>query len=309
MPLPVSLAAIDLNLLTVFDAIARTRSVTLAGARLGLSKAGMSRALGRLRHALHDPILVRSGKEWILSARASELADPVTALRSEAERVLAPAPPFRPATSTREFRLHATDHVVSLLGSAIGRGVARAAPGATIRFLPILPDDVPALRDGVDLAIGVFPELPGDFRTQRLFEDGFACVVRAGHPTIRRRLTLKQYLSCKHVLIAPRGRPGGVVDAALAERGLARRVSRYLPYYLVALELVAHADCVLTMSERLARRHARRFGLRVLAPPIELPRYGIAQVWHPRLHGDPAHAWFRQQVAAAARTLRGLSPS
>jgi DNA-binding transcriptional LysR family regulator len=295
---------IDLNLLAVFDAIARTRSVTRAAALLGLSKAGTSRALDRLRGALQDPILVRSGKEWTTSARASELADRVRALRVEAERMLAPAQPFHPSTSNREFRLHATDHVVSLIGAAICRAVGRAAPGAAVRFLPILPDDAAALRDGVDLALGVFPTLPGDFRTQVLFEDRFACVVRAGHPLLGRRLTLESYLACKHVLIAPRGRPGGVVDEALAERGLTRHVSRYLPYYLAALELIAQADCVLTMSERLARRHARRFGLRVLRPPLPLPRYKITQVWHPRLDDDPAHAWFRRQVAAAAGTMR-----
>ena len=88
---------IDLNLLAVFDAVARARSVTRAGALLGLSKAGMSRALGRLRAALHDPILVRSGREWTMSARALELVDRVRALRLEAERVLAPTATFRPA--------------------------------------------------------------------------------------------------------------------------------------------------------------------------------------------------------------------
>lgn len=297
---------IDLNLLAVFDAVARTRSVTRASALLGLSKAGMSRALGRLREALQDPILVRSGAEWTLSARALELVDRVRTLKLEAERVLAPAQPFRPATATREFRLHATDHVVSLLGAAICRAVGRAAPEVAVRFLPILPDDAAALRDGVDLALGVFPALPGDFRTQLLFEDRFACVVRAGHPLVGRRLTLESYLACQHVLIAPRGRPGGVVDDALAERGLGRHVSRYLPYYLAALELIAQADCVLTMSERLARRHARRFGLRVLRPPLPLPRYKITQVWHPRLDDDPAHVWFRGQVAAAAAVLEQL---
>jgi DNA-binding transcriptional LysR family regulator len=295
---------IDLNLLVVFDAIARTRSVTQAGVLLGLSKAGMSRALGRLRAALHDPVLVRAGQDWILSEGALKLVESVRTLKAEAERVLSPPEPFRAVTSTREFRLHATDHVVSLLGASICRAVARGAPNVAIRFLPILPDDVPALRDGVDLAIGVFPGLPGDFRTQLLFEDGFACVVRSGHPQVGRRLTLEQYLALKHVLIAPRGRPGSVVDGALAERGLVRRVARYLPYYLAALELIANADCVLTMSERLARRHARRFDLRVLRPPLKLPRYKITQVWHPRLDVDPAHAWFRQQVAGAAGALR-----
>ena len=51
-------AELDLNLLTVFEAIAEARSVTRAADRLGLSKAAMSRALGRLREAVGDPVLV-----------------------------------------------------------------------------------------------------------------------------------------------------------------------------------------------------------------------------------------------------------
>src|SRR5258707_12559590 len=48
------LGAIDLNLLVVFDAIMRDRSVTRAGQRLSLSKPAMSHALTRLRQMLKD---------------------------------------------------------------------------------------------------------------------------------------------------------------------------------------------------------------------------------------------------------------
>jgi DNA-binding transcriptional LysR family regulator len=294
----------DLNLLIVLDAIAQTQSVTRAAERLGLSKAAMSRALGRLRTALDDPILLRTGKDWILSERARALAARARTVPEEARSLLAPADSFDPATATREFRVHTTDHVVSLLGPAICQALAQTAPPAAVRFLPILPDDVPALRDGVDTAIGVFPRLPPEFRTQGLFSDRFACVVRLGHPRVRGRITLTQYLAEKHLLIAPRGQPGGVVDEALAVRGLGRHVTRYLPYSLVSLELVAHSDCVLTMSERLATAHADRFALQILRPPLPLPSYKIAQVWHPRSDHDRAHRWFRQLVSRAASSLR-----
>ena len=41
-------AAIDLNLLKVFDALLEERSVTRAGARLGLTQSAVSHALNRL---------------------------------------------------------------------------------------------------------------------------------------------------------------------------------------------------------------------------------------------------------------------
>lgn len=295
---------VDLNLLFVFDAIAATRSVTKAGERLGLSKAAMSRALTRLRAVLDDAVLVRSGKDWILSERAQALVDTARNATEQARQVLAPPESFDPKASRREFRVHATDHVVSLLGAAICTAAAREAPNVAVRFMPILPDDAAALREGVDLAIGVFPNLPPEFRTQLLFEDRFACVLRDRHPKVRERVTLKQYLELHHLLIAPRGRPGGAVDRVLEARGLSRRVTRCVPYYLVALELVAGSDCVLTMSERLATRHASRFGLQIIKPPLPIPGYKIVQIWHPRLDQDRAHAWFRKLVSASAASLR-----
>src|SRR5436853_5452023 len=71
------LGAMDLNLLVVFDAIMRDRSVTRAGQRLGLSQPAMSHALTRLRHMLKDDLFVRSPKGMMPTPRAEELGTPI----------------------------------------------------------------------------------------------------------------------------------------------------------------------------------------------------------------------------------------
>jgi DNA-binding transcriptional LysR family regulator len=58
------------------------------------------------------------------------------------------------------------------------------------------------------------------------------------------------------------------------------------------------------MSERLAHANAERFKLQVLRPPLPLKPYQVAQVWHPRVDADPAHAWFRKLVVQAAMPLK-----
>lgn len=295
---------IDLNLLAVLDAILQTRSVGRAAERVGLSKPAMSHALARLRAQIGDPVLVRAGKEWQLSERALGLCDRVHELAEGARSVLDREPAFDPATSDREFTIHCTDHVLALLGTEIGHAVGAEAPGVSLRFLPILPDDVSPLRAGaVDLALGVFPDLPPELRTQALFHERFATVVRRGHPLVDGKLTLKCFLALQHVLVAPRGRAGGTVDTALAERGLTRRVARKVPYFVVALDLVSRSDCSVTISERLAEHYASRFDLQVLRPPFPLPPYTISQVWHPRVDRSPAHAWLRQLVVRAVAAV------
>lgn len=296
------ISAVDFNLLSAFDAILHTGSVRKAALQRGLSKPAMSHALARLRVQVGDPILVRSGQDWILTDRARAVAGRVRALVEEARALLGPAAAPDTPSLHREFRIHATDHVLAVIGVALGHAVSREAPSVNLRFLPILPDDAPALRSGdVDLAIGVFPDLPGEFRTQRLFRDHFVCVVRKKLVRPPRRLSIEEYVAMRHVLVSPRGKPGSVVDDALAKVGLQRRVARSVPYFLSALDLVSQSDCVATISERLARTHAAQFDLRILAPPLALPSYEISQVWHPRVDADPAHRWLRRLVAKVAK--------
>lgn len=55
------LRRIDLNLLPVFDAVYRSRSVRLAAEELAMSTSALSHALSRLRSALNDPLFYREG--------------------------------------------------------------------------------------------------------------------------------------------------------------------------------------------------------------------------------------------------------
>lgn len=292
----------DLNLLGVLDAILQTESVSRAAERVGLSKPAMSHALARLRVQINDPVLVRAGKDWRLSERARAMRDKVHELAEGARAVLEGEPVFDPKSSRREFTIHLTDHMLALVGLDLGHLISEEAPHVALRFLPIAVDDAGPLRGGqVDLALGVFPDLPPEFLTQALFQERFACVARKGHPQIKGAINLKTFLELNHVLVAPRGRDGSVVDDALAERKLSRRITRFVPYFVGALDLVSRSNCVVTISERLATAYAERFKLQVMRPPLALPEYTICQVWHP---ADRQRS--RSSVAASAdRSHRG----
>jgi DNA-binding transcriptional LysR family regulator len=296
---------VDLNLLVALDALLQTGSVSGAAARVGLSTPAMSHALARLRKTLGDPVLVRAGQGMVPTPRAEALREPVRELLAGVQAVLRPEPGFDPTTADRELRVRASDYVLSTLGPALDQRVAAEAPGLRLRFSPNVSEDPEHVREGVvDLAIGVFRDLPPECRIQTLFEERLVCVVRQGHPTVRGRLTLEQYAAAPHVQVAPRGRPGGYVDQVLAREGLHRRVARAVPFFLSAMQLCAQADYVLTVPERLARAWAEAFDLRVLEPPLPFAPYAVVQLWHPRHEADAGHRWLRQQVMEAARATR-----
>ena len=54
-----NIASLNMNLLPVLDALLTERSVSRAGARLGLSQPAVSNALAQLRALLKDPLLMR----------------------------------------------------------------------------------------------------------------------------------------------------------------------------------------------------------------------------------------------------------
>jgi len=296
----------DLALLVTLDALLQEGSVTGAARRLGLSTPATSHALARIRTRLGDPLLVRAGRAMVLTPRAEALRPKIRSAVAAASVALEPDRPFSPRELDRAFVVHATDHVLTVLGASLDRIVHEEAPRVTLRFVPNAPDDAERLRDGsADLAVGIYGDLPPEMRSRQLLTDRFVCVVREGHPTVGKRLSLEQYVALEHVQVAPRGKPGGYIDDALAERGLVRRVARAVPFFLAALRLTAETDYVLTISERIARALGPSLGLRALEPPLPLAPYALKLVWHPRFDGDPAHQWVREVMARAARGAAG----
>lgn len=290
---------LDLNLLRIFDALATEGNATRAARRVGLSQPAFSHALKRLRHMLGDPLFVRVPRGMAPTPRATELAPLVRDVLERADRLAQPRG-FEPATCAHTFRIATTDYFEHVAFPRLALELQRLAPQATIVSRPT-DGDLPkaALYDGsLHLAIaGFFGELPEGFFQQRLFDETFTCVVREGHPVVKKRLSLAQYTKLSHVLISPGGDLHGVVDERLAALGRERHVAVGASSFLSPASIVAESDLILTAPRRLAKAYQRALPLRLVEPPLELPGFTVLQVWHERQHADPAHRWLRQLVA------------
>ena len=299
-----SLAGIDLNLLVVLDALLAERHVTRAARRVGLTQSAASHALARLRALLDDPVLVRGpGGQMVPTDRAAALAPRLRRALDDLATALRGEPAFDPATARRTFRIATSDYAELILLPPLVARLARDAPGIDLELTQIPEDPAALLAAGeIDGAIGVWRDRAwaAGIYQKRLFDDDFRCVVRAGHPLARRRLTLARFLELGHVLIAPRGTRGGFVDEALERLGERRRIAVMIPHFLVAPHVIAASDLVITLPARVARAFAGPFDLAVLAPPLELPGFTTALVWHERAHHDPGQRWLRDALVAAA---------
>src|SRR5215831_8656175 len=152
---------LDLNLLRVFDAVLREKSVTAAAAGLRLTQPAVSNALARLRALFEDPLFVRSSAGMDATPFARELSEPVRQALALLDSALAHGPGFDPATSTRAFRFYMSDlGQIEFLPPLIER-VEQSAPGVRLEAAALDVEDIAgALASGtLDLAVGFLPAL------------------------------------------------------------------------------------------------------------------------------------------------------
>jgi DNA-binding transcriptional LysR family regulator len=303
------LTSLDLNLLVVLDALLEERHVTRAGERVGLSQPATSNALSRLRRLFDDPLLVRSGNTMQLTVRARQLRDQVRPALEALRDALDEPVEFDPAHMSVRMRVATTDHPLLVLLPQLERRLLAESPGSVLEIHSLGVIDGPAMlrEDRLDLLIGTYERLSPQLRKELLFTEELVCLVRRGHPVIAAMvdgaLPLDAYLAHPHLRIAPVHEDPGPVARALAERGLERSVVCETPSYLSAPFVVAEADLILVVGERVARRFEALMDLVVVRPPVELPAAEVHLVWHPRLDNSPPHQWFRGVVIDVANQL------
>jgi DNA-binding transcriptional LysR family regulator len=301
------LRRLDGTLLLVFEETMATGKLSAAASRLGLTQSAISHALRRLRDVFGDELFVRLPHGVRPTARAEALRAPLAEVTRALAAAIQPAR-FDPRGGDRVFRIAAQDYTTAMFAAGLTNGLElRSGPRFIFRSL-VREAALAALRTAeVDVALGLFAARGEGFLAERLFEEDYLVVARAGHPALAEALTQDTYCSAGHVLVAPGGTLEGIVDRALAAAGRARRVVLSVPYFLAALAAVARTDLIATLPRRIAARHAPDFGLVTLPPPLPIRRFSISMVWTRREGADPGHVWLRDRIKSVAGACRPVN--
>jgi len=303
------LSAIDPKLLLALHALLQEGSVTRAARRRGIGQPAMSRSLGRLREHFKDPLLVRKGRQLILTPVARALvpsvekaADAIADVFEDASGPTAEARRIYVVACADLFGVAVIPRLLQELG-----GGSRTA-GIEVRTIPARASEQ-ILEDGVDIVLGSFEDVPPTVNQRHMFSDAFVCVVRADHPRVDSSMSLKTYLELSHleVLPAPLARPGLRIERALGPRAGERRVVVRVPYFSLAARVLSQSDLVLTMTGSFARMLQDFATLKVVPAPIKIPPLRFSLIWHHRHDADVTHARLRDLVSKICRESFGES--
>jgi DNA-binding transcriptional LysR family regulator len=289
---------LDVKLLRLLDLLHATRSVTRAAEQLGQSQPTVSIWLGRLRRELRDPLFVRTPEGMQPTPRAEALMPTVRAALDALRLLSAPEQAFDPARTERRFRICMTDAShVTLLPRLLGR-LRAAAPGLRLDAARIDAGTGRLLQSGdAELALGYIPDLEAGFYQQALYAQDWVCLTNPGHPRIRQSLSLRQYGEEGHVGI-PSGTGHRLLDAALDQAGVERRVMLELPGFLGLAAVVSATDLIATVPRHIGETLAVANAIDLLPCPVPIPSFTVKQHWHARLHHDGGSRWLRATCAA-----------
>ena len=296
MQLMNDLRRIDLNLLVILDALLSEQHVTRAAERLHLSQPAVSHALARLRDMLGDPLLVRQGGALVPTARALELAAPLAEALGQVQALLAPNR-FDPTSAKRRFRVAMSDYSAAILLPGLVRVLRSEAPGIDLQIIQASREGMVdgVLNGDLDLAAGVFPDVPAELCTTPLFEEHYTCLVDRHSLAPSGALDLPTYLSRPHVLLEMRGSGTPEIERALTAIRERRHVAISLPHWGVAPQLIEGTDLILTVSSRgllnIDHQH-----LLTVPPPFHIPSFAFELAWHVRRGGDSGLQWLIGRV-------------
>ena len=299
------LQTLDLNLLRVFDAVARERHVTRAAQRLNLSQPAVSNALARLRAALNDELFLRRPGGVEPTALALSLAGPVAEVLDRLRTTLADQAPFDPAHTDRVFTVALSEYAESVLAPPLLELMAREAPRALLAVRHADRSNVQDLLEAgaAELAVAVLGEPPALYTRVRLLPEGFLTLMRAGHPLAEGSMTLERFVAFPHLLHSANGSRDGALDVPLREAGHPRRLGAVVAHLGAVPEILARTEMVMTLSGRLAQRMAETYGLALRPCPVEIRHTRLSLVFHRRFEADPGHAWLRRSLLAVAREV------
>jgi DNA-binding transcriptional LysR family regulator len=293
-----NLRRVDLNLLTVFDAVVTEGNITRAAEKIGMSQPAVSLALSRFRHVARDELFERTGRGLRPTPRARELAAPVRRALDIVTDALEHGSDFDMSRSDRAFNVVLSGIGEIVMLPTLMHSLEKAGSGISINTRHIAHSDVQKEMHygNVDLYMWIVPIESSDTTCTQIGNTSEVCLVRNDHPTVGDSLTVEQFAAMRHIAFHFPGAYGpSIIDRELWRLGLKREQGMSIHSYFDAPRVLSQTDMVCTMPKVLGRHFAEVHGLKMVRSPLQL-EFPVFLLWPRGLDADEGHRWLRETL-------------
>lgn len=295
------LRMVDLNLLTVFDAVMQEQNITRAAHSLGMSQPAVSNAVARLKVMFNDELFVRYGRGIQPTARAYQLFGSVRQALQLVQNEL-PGSGFEPASSERVFHLCVCSPLDNILTSLIYNRVEKIAPNIHVVFKSSLNQNTEhQLRyQETEFVIGYEEFRRPEFTSVSLFKDEMVLVASRKHPRISGPLLESDVYNEQHAVVsldryASFSQPWYDTpdrQGCIAYQGMA---------LISVLNVVSQTQLVAVAQRWLADEFAESLALQILPLPLKLNSRTCYLSWHDAAGRDKGHQWMEELLVSVCQ--------
>lgn len=307
-----NLKAVDLNLLTVFEAIMESGQLKRASEQLGMSQPAVSAALHRLRLTFKDELFIRTHRGMQPTPRAQaiypRLREALDTIRAEVQG----SRHFDAGNCNRHFRIQGGDYVEILFYAALMRRINTAAPGASTEILPLTLEGLlsaPLKRGETDMAVHYSVPDDDELHCEQVLDDRLVVVARRDHPRFSGRISRERFFRESHIALLPDASGNSHLERFLNQPALGRDIKARVGQFSSMIPVLLATEFLCVMPERLANWFGERFPVAHCALPMDAPSLPVNLIWAHRFHDDLAHAWVREQLLGAMRSGEPTVPS
>ncbi|MDJ4947153.1 transcriptional regulator LeuO [Salmonella enterica] len=295
------LRMVDLNLLTVFDAVMQEQNITRAAHTLGMSQPAVSNAVARLKVMFNDELFVRYGRGIQPTARAFQLFGSVRQALQLVQNEL-PGSGFEPTSSERVFNLCVCSPLDNILTSQIYNRVEQIAPNIHVVFKASLNQNTEhQLRyQETEFVISYEEFRRPEFTSIPLFKDEMVLVASRKHPRISGPLLESDVYNEQHAVVSLERYASFSQlwydtpdkQSSVAYQGMA---------LISVLNVVSQTHLVAIAPRWLAEEFAESLDLQILPLPLKLNSRTCYLSWHEAAGRDKGHQWMEELLVSVCK--------
>ena len=306
-----NLRSVDLNLMTVFEAVYENGSQVAAARQLGMTQSAVSTALGRLRLVVKDPLFEAKPSGLQPTPRAHSLYQHVHQALMVLRAGMVDPGSFDPASSQRTFTATMGYGGGMLWGLPLFERMRKEAPGVRLAIRGVDPfEEIPRLLANQSLDLALHHERFEDVMLDQtlLARTELVVIARPDHPRIHEQSTLDELLAEEFAAVSQFDLEPATVEFREFMQAYRQRVMLEVPNALM-LPLMVHSSNMLALtSRRMATCYGERCALQVLPLPVPGAMAEAFIIWHRSMEVDPAHVWLRAQFAAMIPNVKQAAP-
>ncbi|ANI83932.1 YbeF family transcriptional regulator [Kosakonia oryzae] len=280
-----TLRNIDLNLLTIFEAVYVHKGIVNAAKVLNLTPSAISQSIQKLRLIFPDPLFIRKGQGVTPTAYASHLHEYIS---QGLESILGALDLTGSYDKQRTITIGTPPSIGALVIPTIFQAIKESAPQLMMRNIPVNDAESQLSQFQTDLIIDTHIASSRTLNHHVLYSDRMMLVCRKGHPCLNESINEEVLQKYEHTLLMLEGQNLSGLRQRVQDLFPERQVSFSSYNMFTIAALIGNSDLLGLMPTRLFKLFSGCWPLvEIDFPPISNEQLDISLYYNKLSLRDP----------------------